>query len=89
MAPKHDEIIKPLGEGWAVAWDTTQVDPQTTREIARVAKEQAAEFGRILEVDLVMQAGDKVFMVEAKTYDEPAGRPKPRPRRRSARRRAS
>jgi hypothetical protein len=38
MAPAHGEIVKQLGDGWAVAWDATVVDSKTRRAMDEAVK---------------------------------------------------
>jgi hypothetical protein len=39
MAPVHREIVREVGDGWAVVWDTTNV-PGDVREAFKVAREE-------------------------------------------------
>jgi hypothetical protein len=54
--PQHGEIIKQLGDGWAIRWDATQVDPETRAAVQRVARERADELRAIL-ADSLKEAG--------------------------------
>jgi hypothetical protein len=38
MAPRHDQIIKKLDNGWSVVWDTTEIDATTRHAIDKVVK---------------------------------------------------
>jgi hypothetical protein len=48
MTPKHDEIIKQLGDGWSMAWDTTEIDEDTRRAINRVIADMSDDLREIL-----------------------------------------
>jgi hypothetical protein len=48
MAPRHDEIIQDLGDGFAVAWDSTETDAKTRRAVRKVAEERSSRLGEIL-----------------------------------------
>lgn len=70
MAPRHDEIVKRLGDGFVVAWDTTRTDAKKVRKVNTVVKQRSAELGEILgTVDRVERSG-KTTVTEAK----PTGR---------------
>jgi hypothetical protein len=48
MAAHHDEIIRNLGDGWSLAWDTTEVDPATQRAMDKVVKTNVAALKQAL-----------------------------------------
>ena len=48
MAPKHDEIVKPLSDGWTVAWDATAIDPTTRKQFDKVIAENARALREVL-----------------------------------------
>ncbi|HST42285.1 MAG TPA: hypothetical protein VLK58_22390 [Conexibacter sp.] len=54
--PQHGEIVKQLGDGWAIRWDSTHVDPETQAAVRRVAKARSDELRAIL-ADSVREAG--------------------------------
>lgn len=45
--PQHGEIVKPLGDGWAIAWDATR-DPETHAKFRPVVAQITAELREIL-----------------------------------------
>ncbi len=48
MAYEHDEIKRPIGEGFSIAWDTTRVDKALEAKVRAFVREQAAEFRKIV-----------------------------------------
>lgn len=42
MAPVHGEIVRQLGDGWAVAWDATVVDSKQRRAMDEAVKASTA-----------------------------------------------
>ena len=48
MAPRHDEIVKHLDDGFAVAWDTTKRDAAKAKDVRRVVEERSNQLGKIL-----------------------------------------
>ncbi|HEX3392024.1 MAG TPA: hypothetical protein VHS55_05640 [Solirubrobacteraceae bacterium] len=49
MAYEHDEIVRPIGDGFSIKWDTTRVDKSLEAEVRAFAQERAAELGRIID----------------------------------------
>jgi hypothetical protein len=45
--PQHGEIVKPLGDGWAIAWDAT-LDRRTHAEFRPVVDQITAELRAIV-----------------------------------------
>jgi hypothetical protein len=52
MAPRHDGIVRQLGDGWSIAWDTTEVDESTHRAIDKVIARQSDAFKAIMSEGL-------------------------------------
>ncbi len=48
MAPRHDEIVRQLGDGWSIVWDTTEVDESTHRAMDEVIARQVDAFRAIV-----------------------------------------
>lgn len=48
MAYAHDEIVRPIGGGFSIAWDTTHVDRATEEKARAFAAKWAAELDRII-----------------------------------------
>jgi hypothetical protein len=51
VTPQHDEIIKDIGGGFSIAWDTTRVDKVKLAKMRALARERAAELGKIIDGD--------------------------------------
>ncbi|MGH2615868.1 MAG: hypothetical protein ACRDJC_11555 [Thermomicrobiales bacterium] len=71
MAPRHKEIVRELGDGFAVAWDTTEVSDDV-----RTTFQEAVDS----QVDIAMKAlteeGAIVILGQAKAFsDDPAAPP--------------
>jgi hypothetical protein len=47
MAPRHDEIVKRLDDGFTVAWDTTKRDTTKAKDVGRVVAERSKQLGKI------------------------------------------
>jgi ABC-type branched-subunit amino acid transport system substrate-binding protein len=43
MAPTHREIVKDVGDGWAVVWDATDVPQEVRSTFESALEEQRAE----------------------------------------------
>lgn len=43
MAPSHPEIVREIGDGWAVVWDTTVVSDDVRTAFDEARREQRAE----------------------------------------------
>jgi hypothetical protein len=48
MAPRHGEIIKDIGNGWAIAWDTTRVDKRLSARMNAVVRKQSTALSDII-----------------------------------------
>jgi hypothetical protein len=49
MSTRHPRITRSLGDGWALAWPSTEhVDPVRERELDRMAKARVAELKALL-----------------------------------------
>jgi hypothetical protein len=48
MAYEHDEIVRPIGNGFSIKWDTTRVDEALEAKVCAFVREQAAEFHKIV-----------------------------------------
>jgi hypothetical protein len=48
MAYEHDEIVRPIGDGFSIKWDTTRVDKALEAKVDAFVREQAAEFRKIV-----------------------------------------
>ena len=75
MAPKHDEIVKSLGDGWSMAWDTNKIDRETHKAMDRVVQENADSLWEIIadaETGFVKIEGKSVT-VSSKASDESVG----------------
>jgi hypothetical protein len=71
MASKQPEIIRTLGDGLVVAWDTNVVSNTVRKDFADVAKEQADLLVRtILEDD-----GEAIHVVEITSVGDGQARP--------------
>ena len=43
MTPTHDEIIRELGDGWAVAWDATNIPADVRDAFADAVRDEQAK----------------------------------------------
>ena len=70
MSPRHKEIVRELGDGFAVAWDTTEVSDEVRTTFRNAVDSQ---------VDIVMKAltdeGEAVLIGEAKVFNEEPAEP--------------
>jgi hypothetical protein len=48
MAYAHDEIVRPIGDGFSIAWDTTRVGRASEEKVRAFAAKWAAELDRII-----------------------------------------
>jgi hypothetical protein len=86
MAPRHDEIVKHLDDGFAIAWDTTRTDAERVKEVRKVVKERSAQLGEIFgTADIVVTSGNKTIMIEAKSSASPTAKGRRRSRAGNAR----
>jgi hypothetical protein len=67
MAPQHGEIVKDIGDGFSIAWDTTRVDKAKLATVQALARELSAELGRII---------DETPATAEKTESASAGKPR-------------
>jgi hypothetical protein len=75
MAPKHDEIVKDLGEGWSMAWDTNEVDRKTREAIDAVVQQNAESLRQIIadaETGVVQIDGKSVRVLPEQAEDSAA-----------------
>lgn len=83
MTPRHDEIVKHLDDGFAVAWDTTKRDAAKTKDVRKVVEERSNQLGKILGTTAGprrVDAGRAVAKTPASTAATPGS-----PRRRRGR----
>ncbi len=59
MDPKHDQIVKPIDDGYSLVWDTNQVDRGLLEKVAEVSSRQAGILGEIIEGSEVEAAPEK------------------------------
>jgi hypothetical protein len=48
MAYEHDEIVRPIGDGFSIAWDTTHVDEALEAKMRAFASEQSAKLHELI-----------------------------------------
>jgi hypothetical protein len=54
MAPRHDEIVKQIDDGFAIAWDTTERDAERIADVSKVVEERSDKLGRIIGTGTVV-----------------------------------
>jgi hypothetical protein len=53
MSPKHGEVVKDIGNGFTIAWDTTWVDKALLGKMESLVSKQSSALNEIIAANAV------------------------------------